>query len=141
MAKLTVDYSGFDRIEATFDHMSRGSIRRIVEAGAKAATQEMKKAVQAAHHVRTGDMLQSVGPGEYHETLNGGYMAVYPQGTDQHGVANAMKAFVINYGRGRKKRNGKMGDQFITGREAATEAIVKDAMQAEADKIIDEINR
>jgi len=141
MARLTIDYGGFDRIEASFDGMSRGGIRRIVEAGAAAAAEEMRKAIVEARHVRTGSMLDSVRAGDYHETLGGGYMSVYPQGEDRHGVSNTVKAFVINYGRGRKKRTARMGDRFITDREDKTEAIVTAAMQAEADRLIDEANR
>jgi len=141
MARLTIDYGGFDRIEASFDGMSRGGIRRIVEAGAAAAAEEMRKAIVEARHVRTGSMRDSVRAGDYHETLGGGYMSVYPQGEDRHGVSNTVKAYVINYGRGRKKRTARMGDRFITDREDKTEAIVTAAMQAEADRLIDEANR
>ena len=141
MAKVEIDYGGFDRIEASFSGMGRDGIRRIVEAGAAAAVVEMKKAITEHHHVRTGDMLNSVRAGQYHEELDGGYMAVYPQDNDRHGVSNTVKAFVINYGRGKKKRTARMGDKFITGKEDQTEAIVTAAMQAEADRLIDEMNR
>lgn len=141
MARLTVDYGGFDRIEATFDGMSRGGIRRIVEAGAKVAADEMRKRIIEARHVRTGSMRDSVRYGEYRETLGGGQMSVYPQGEDAHGVSNTVKAFVINYGRGKKKRTARMGDEFITGPIQQTEAAVKAAMQAEADRLADEMNR
>lgn len=141
MARLTIDYGGLGRIEASFDGMSRSGIRRIVEAGAAAAAEEMRKAIVEARHVRTGSMLGSVRAGDYHETMGGGYMSVYPQGEDLHGVSNTVKAYVINYGRGRKKRTARMGDRFITGREDKTEAIVTAAMQAEADRLADELNR
>lgn len=141
MAKVEIDYGGFDRIEASFEGMGRDGIRRIVEAGAAAAVVEMKKAITEHHHVRTSDMLNSVRAGEYHEELDGGYMAVYPQDNDRHGVSNTVKAFVINYGRGKKKRTARMGDKFITGKEDQTEAIVTAAMQAEVDRLIDEMNR
>lgn len=141
MAQMTIDVNGFDRIEASFDGMGRGMIRKIVEAGAAAAVEEMRKNTTEAHHVRTGSMLAGVRAGEYHETLGGGYMAVYPQGTDAHGVSNTLKAFVINYGRGKKKPGSRMGDKFITGKDSKTEAIVKAAMQAEADRLMDNMNK
>lgn len=141
MARVEIDYGGFDRIEASFNGMSRDGIRRIVEAGAAAAVEEMKKAITEHRHVRTGDMLGSVRAGQYHEELDGGYMAVYPQDEDRHGVSNTVKAFVINYGRGKKKKGSRMGDKFITSKEDRTEAVVKAAMQAEADRLIDEMNR
>lgn len=141
MARLTIDYGGFGKIEAAFDNMSRGSIRKIVEAGAAADVEEMRKDIVEARHVRTGSMRDSVRAGDYHETLGGGYMSVYPQGEDRHGVSNTVKAFVINYGRGKKKRTARMGDKFITGHEDRTEQVVTAAMQAEADRLVDELNR
>lgn len=136
MAQMEIDYDGFDRIEASLEGMGRNGVRRIVEAGATAAADEMRRAITEAHHVRTGDMLSSVRAGEYHETLGGGYMAVYPQGEDRHGISNTVKAFVINYGRGRRKKGSRMGDRFITDKEDKTEAIVLAAMQAEAENLM-----
>ena len=135
MASMTVDYASLDRISASLDGMTRGTIKSIVEAGAKADADEMRKAIEDAHHVRTGNMRDSVRAGEYHETLDGGYMAVYPQGEDSHGVSNTVKAYVINYGRGRRKPGSRLGDKFITTRLPETEEIATAAMQAEADRL------
>ena len=141
MARMTVE--GFDAIDAQLEKlMNRGNIRRIVEAGARADAEQMRGNIRGAGHVRTGSMMQSVRPAEYHEWLGGGEMSVYPQGDDAKGVGNALKAFVINYGRkGRRRRSARMGDQFITGKLPQTEKVVQEAMQAESDRILDEINR
>ena len=139
MANLTIDYGGFDRIQASFEGLSRDAVRRIVEAGAKAAAEEMRKNIVEARHVRTGDMRDSVRAGKYHETLGGGFMAVYPQGEDRHGISNTVKAFVVNYGRGKQKPGSRMGDKFITSKTDHAEEVVKAAMQAEADRLTAEM--
>lgn len=142
MARMTIDPGGLDQVEASFDVNTRAAIRSIVEAGAKAAAEEMQRAIRDAHHVRTGSMLENTRPAEYKETLGGGQMSVYPQGPDGRGVSNTIKAFVINYGRGKRKRGSRMGDKFLTSREqeARTEAAVAAAMQAEADRIAEGMN-
>lgn len=142
MARVSVN--GFELVEDQLSRMGRPMIRRIVEAGAHAAETRMAENTKARRHVRTGDMLESIGENEYRETLGGGSVDVYPQGDDRKGVRNATKAYVINYGRGRKitkrKTANRTGDKFITGDEAKTEQAVVGAMQAESDRLIAEIN-
>ena len=140
----TVKVNGFEMIERQLNRMGRPMIRQIVEAGAKAAEQLMAENTEKARHVRTGDMLGSIGENEYREFLGGGSVEVYPQGDDRKGVRNATKAYVINYGKGRKitkrKKPNKTGDKFITGNESKAEEIVVQAMQAESDRLIAEIS-
>ena len=147
MATLRVD--GFELMDRQFDRMGRTMIRQIVEAGAKAAEKRMAENTEARGHVRTGDMLKSIGTNEYRETLGGGSVDVYPQGDDRKGVRNATKAYVINYGRGKRpygKRpkksptRNRTGDKFITGDESQAEKAVLEAMQAESDRLIAELN-
>ena len=118
----------------------RDNIRRIVMAGADTAEKRVRQNTQQRRHVRTGDMLAAIGSSPYKEALGGGETDVYPLGTDRKGVRNATKAYVINYGRGRKRNGGKMGDHFITGDKQA-EAAVLQAMQAESDRIADEMSK
>lgn len=136
MARMTAD--GFDLLDSQLSMLGRPAIRRIVEAGAQADDSEWRKNIRQARHIRTGSMLENVRPAEYREFMGGGEISVYPQGNDRKGVANAMKAYVINYGRGR--RTEKMGDKFITGKQQQFEEAVDRAMQAESDRILDEIN-
>ena len=82
--------------------------------------------------------MANVRPGIYHEDLNSGWVEVYPQGEDSRGVSNAKKAFVINYGYG-KRRTKKTGDKFITKSERQFKANVQKSMQTESDKLIAEI--
>lgn len=143
MAKMTVDkldvhILGIDNLETS---MRRTGIRRIVEAGAKVAVQLMADNIQKYHHVgKTGDMYRSVGGTEYKETFEGGSMNVYPLGEDSRGVRNAVKAFVINYGRGgnptRRGTQNKTGDHFITGNFRKTKDQVAAAMQSEASAVL-----
>ena len=143
MATLRV--SGFELMDQQFNKMGRPMIKKIVEAGAMAAKQEMIDDTMEKGHVRTGDMLKSIGTNEYREFLGGGSVDVYPQENDRKGVRNATKAYVINYGKGRRpstKQGGRnrTGDKFITGNEAKTEQLVREAMQEESDRLIDELN-
>lgn len=137
MAKQS--FTGFEIVERQMAKLSRGTVRRLVEAGAKALVESTKESVKTHHHIVTGSMEQSVKPGQYHETLEGGWMEVYPQGEDSRGVDNAKKAFVINYGYGGKK-TAKTGDKFITGNKRKRQSAVDAAMEKENQKIINEAN-
>lgn len=146
MAKL--EFSGIDDLEARLAEMDRTMIKGIVMAGADACTKEMQNMIGTYRHVRTGSMQQQVAPAEYHEELSSGWVDVYPQGTDDRGVSNALKAFVINYGIGKNptRRSGgkvknKTGDKFITGNQKRMERGVFTAMQAESDRRIAELNK
>ena len=141
MARLSVN--GFELLDQQLNRMGRPMIRKIVEAGSAAAEARMAEETNKAGHAppgkskrSTGEMLASIGRNEYREFLGGGAQDVYPQGEDGRGVRNATKAYVLNYGRGK----GLKGDHFITGDEAMMERAVVDAMQAESDRLIAEIN-
>lgn len=137
MAKQS--FTGFEIVERQMAKLSRGTVKRLVEAGAKALVESTRESVKTHYHIVTGSMEQSVKPGQYHETLDGGWMEVYPQGEDSRGVSNAKKAFVINYGYGGKK-TAKTGDKFITGNKRKRQSAVAAAMEKENQKIINEAN-
>ena len=138
MAKMT--YSGFENVERQLEKLGRETVKRLVNAGAKALEETTQELTQQYHHVgKTGSMKDSVKPGQYHETLDGGWQEVYPQGNDPRGVSNTVKAFVINYGYG-GKRTEKTGDKFITGNKRKRQEAVTAAMEAENKKIINEAN-
>ena len=142
MARMSVN--GFELLEGQLNRMGRPMIRQILEAGAKAAEKRMAENTKRFRHERNGDMLASIGNNGIREYMGGASTEVYPQGDDRNGVRNATKAYVINYGKGRKitRRNkaNKTGDKFITGDESKAEEIVVQAMQAESDRLIAEIN-
>lgn len=149
----TMKVSGFEIMDERLNRMGRSMIRKIVEAGAGAAEKRMIEDTKERRHVRNSDMLDAIGMNEYRETLGGGSVDVYPQGDDREGVRNATKAYVINYGRGqrpwrkrpkgvkRDKIRNRTGDKFITGNEKKTEAAVAAAMQAESDRLMEELNK
>lgn len=141
MARMKID--GAEYVTVKLSANARETIRRLTMAGAKAAEEIMKANAEARQHVRTGDMIASIRDNGYREWYGGGATDVYPQEDDAKGVRNATKAYVINYGKGRRpttrrgKRN-KTGDKFITGAEKQTEAAVGQAMQAEMARINEE---
>ena len=131
------EYSAAESFDAGLDRLSREGIRKIVMAGADECGQEMQAVIGQYHHVKTGSMQASVKPGKVHEDLGSCWVDVYPQGADSRGVDNALKAFVINYGYG-KRRTAKTGDKFITSNKKQFEAGVGKAMQAASDQLIAE---
>ena len=137
MAKI--EYSGFDDLERGLERLGREGIKRVVMAGADAAIKEIQSRTESYRHVVHGEMLKAVSAGVYHEDLNSAWVDVYPQGEDRRGVSNAKKAFVINFGYG-KRRTDKTGDHFITGQKQTMTAAVLKAMQAESDRIVREMN-
>lgn len=148
MARMTVD--GAEFITEKMGRLSRETIKSITMAGAKAAEKRMADNTKKRQHVRTGDMLGSIGNTGYTEFYQGGSTWVYPQGEDSRGVRNATKAYVTNYGKGqrpytkRPKRNpqrNRTGDKYITGDEKNTEQAVQAAMQEECDRLSEEINK
>ena len=145
----TVKVDGFELVDRQLDRLGRTMIRQIIEAGAHAAEKRMAENTEKRKHVRTGDMLRSIGMNEYREYLGGGSVDVYPQGEDSRGARNATKAYVINYGKGRRPmtkrpkrdpRQNLTGDKYITGDESQAEKLITEAMQAESDRLIAEIN-
>ena len=131
--------------------LERGTVKRIVMAGADACVEETKRNIEEYHHVgATGSMRESVRSGRYREWMGGGAADVYPQGEDSKGVGNALKAFVIDRGigqrpntkRSRGKARNRTGDHFLTKKTAGkAEAAVVRAMEAEFDRIIEENNK
>jgi hypothetical protein len=144
MAKMIIDGNEF--VVEKMARMSRTAIQQITMAGAHAAEERMKANTEARRHVRNGDMVGSIGNNGYREFYGGGATDVYPLGEDQKGVRNATKAYVINYGKGRRpetkrKKRNRTGDHFITGDEKNTEAAVRQAMQAESDRLSEEYDK
>lgn len=113
---------------------------KMLDAGADAAVDEWKAGIVRHRHVDTGEMLNSVGvaPG----TRKGRKREIYPLGSDRKGVRNAEKAYVLNYGRGKGKRNrrskksvvGLKGDRFVDDIQKKTELSTYKAMS----KVFDE---
>ena len=137
--KLIVD--GIEGLEGQLEQlMSRENSRRIVEAGSAAAVRVLQEKTGEKGHIVTGEMQAAFAPGRYHEDIGQCWQDVYPQGNDSRGIDNAKKAYVINYGYGKRKTK-KTGDKFITGSKKTLEEAVGAAMRAEAERIQNEIMR
>ena len=142
-----------DDLDVQITHLGelrRDAVKRIVMAGAAACVEAEKRSIEEYHHIgKTGSMRESVRPGEYREGVGTGSVYVYPQDNDSRGVSNAMKAFVIDNGIGRrpntKRSRGKVanktGDHFLTKKtKKQAEEVTIRAMEAEYDRIIAENN-
>lgn len=147
MAKFNVN--GAELVVEQINRMGRPMMRKIVEAGAQAAERRMRENTERARHVRNRDMMDAIGDNGISEGLEGASTEVYPQGDDRRGERNATKAYVINYGRGKRpytkrpKKNPRRnltGDKFITGDEKKAEEVIRAAMQAESDRLSAENN-
>lgn len=143
MARMIVD--GTEFISEKLEKRSRTTIQLVTMAGAKAAENRIKEMTSSRQHVRNSDMMDATTNNGYREWFGGGSTEVYPQGDDRKGVRNATKAYVINYGKGRRpttKRGtrNRTGDKFITGDEKNIEKAVFEAMQAECDRLTEQLN-
>ena len=132
MARCSYDFGDLD---SGLQFMGREAVRRIVMAGAEACVHATRDNIQQYRHIVSGSMQEGVRPGKYHEDLGSGWVEVYPQGDDGRGISNAKKAFVINYGYGKRKTR-KTGDKFITGNKKKYETSVAKAMQDESDRVV-----
>lgn len=146
MATLDFDVdSAIGQLQRTETALWKGGKRRILEAGARVEVDLLGRETVNAGHYATGSMMRSFKSGQYKDhDVDGASIAVYPQGKDGRGRDNAVKAFVIDRGRGRNPTQhgtaNKTGDHFITGSAPTTEGPVLDAMEAEANRILEEVN-
>lgn len=133
------EYDGYERVEGQLIRLNRDMRKEVVMAGAAACVEQTKKEIVQYRHVVTGSMMEGVAPGKIHEDIDSTWVEVYPQGDDGRGISNAKKAFVINYGYG-KRRTEKTGDKFITGNRKTMQEIVSRAMQAKSEELIKQLN-
>lgn len=76
-------------------------VDEMLDAAAEIVRDGWKESAKAHGHIDTGAMINSID-----FTVNGDvralYRDIYPQGTDAKGVRNAMKAFILHYGKSSK---------------------------------------
>ncbi len=138
MARMTVEMG---QLEVQLKVLGeRENLRRILQAGVEKCVEILQNRTDEKHHIITGDMRAGIKGGKIHEDVGSIWQDVYPQGNDRRGKSNAVKAYVINYGRGGRK-TPKTGDKFITGKSAELKSAVRGAMAAEAEKIKNEVMR
>lgn len=102
MAKLTA--TGFEELEAAMLRRSQAA-EKAIPAMLKAGGEVMKQAFQAETKKldstgrSTGDLTASIKVSAVKERDGARFVEVAPTGKDRHGVRNAEKGFVLNYGR------------------------------------------
>lgn len=118
-------------------------MRKLGEESGEAATamlqagaEEVKKAWRLAaeeHGLRdTGDMIESIGFAREPKDIGGiKEIDIYPQGKDRHGVRNAEKAFILNYG-----RTGYDPTYWVEDADRYSEDYAIPAMQAVWDEFV-----
>ena len=75
----------------------------MLRAGGNVFQREWISEAQRLRHVRTGDMLASIGQTNPKDKGGGLQVDIYPQGKGRKGVRNSVKAFVLHYGRAGKR--------------------------------------
>lgn len=102
MAKFTV--TGLDDVQEAMLRRDKATMEAVPEM-LKAGGEVIKNAFQAETKKLnstgrgTGDLTASIKVSAVKERNGGKYVDIAPTGTDRHGVRNAEKGFVLNYGR------------------------------------------
>jgi len=102
-----------------------GAADEALKAGADVVVEAWKTAIDEFGLVDTGAMRDSVAAKGPKADGNARKVDIYPLGKDSHGVRNAEKAFVLNYGRSNLKATN-----FVNKAEADAEEKALAAMQA-----------
>jgi hypothetical protein len=104
--------------------------QEMLDEGAKIIEFHWVKSIKKHNHVDTGAMVRSVGVAK--GTRAKKFRDIFPQGKDEKGVRNALKAFRANYG-----KSGINGSHFVDEAETNAKAEVAVAMQEKLDKYIE----
>lgn len=104
--------------------------QEMLDEGAKIIEFHWVKSIKEHGHVDTGAMVNSVGVAKGTKAKK--FRDIFPQGKDEKGVRNALKAFRTHYGKG-----GVNGSHFVDEAEANAQAEVAVAMQDKLDKYIE----
>lgn len=133
MARLSVH--GLDEMEAKLKKLEQGlrgeAEVKMLKAGAAVLVGAWQGEIAAKHH-KTGVMESNVGMTDVQTGNDGLEISVYPQGTDNHRITNAQKAYILHYGRRPTHKGTKAikGDKFVTEAEKKAKPQVIEAMQA-----------
>ena len=132
MARFEV--TGLDKVQASIEKRSEAATKAIpsmLKAGAEVLVKAQKEqaAIMFTGDRSTGDLEHSIAAGKIKGNDVEKYVEVYPQGVDRHGVRNAEKAFVQEYGRKRmdarpymSTANAKCGDEVSAAMRKEWEA-------------------
>lgn len=103
---VRVDTSGLDEVIQQMKQMHETSgkaARAMLTAGANEFQREWINAAIRNKHVKTGDMKDSVASTGVRDRDGALSSEIYPQGTGRTGVSNALKAYVLHWGRAGKR--------------------------------------
>lgn len=103
---------------------------KMLDEGAKVIVKEWKKSIKKYNHIRTGQMIESVG--SWRKNIHS-LREIYPQGKDDKGVRNAEKAFIAHYG-----KSGQIGTRFVDDAESNGEPEAVLRMQEVFDEYLKE---
>lgn len=141
MARMEVE--GFDQMaimQVKDADIRRTVVKKMLWAAGKVMEKELKKSIHERHHVVSGDMEKSVVQSEVHELIDGGYVEVYPQGTDSRGVDNYMKHKVINTGAWNKGSGHRWKkDKYAEAAEKRAEGFIKPVMDMQMQMSLKEL--
>lgn len=102
---MKVETSGIDEVLDAMGRMQQltgDTAKAMLRAGGNVLQREWISEAERLRHVKTGDMLKSVG--QTNPKDKGGLQVdIYPQGKGRKGVRNSVKAFVLHYGRDGKR--------------------------------------
>lgn len=104
--------------------------QKMLDEGAKIVTSEWRRSINNHKHMKSYSMVRSVGVAK--GTRAKKFRDIFPQGKDEKGVRNALKAFRTNYG-----KSGINGSHFVDEAETNAKAKVAAVMQDKLDKYIE----
>lgn len=99
---MRIETSGLDEIiehMKQMGEMSGKAARAMLTAGANEFQREWINAAARHKHVQTGDMKDSVTSTSISSEDGALETSIYPKGTDRKNVSNAVKAYVLHWGR------------------------------------------
>ena len=102
MAKFTV--TGLDDVQEAMlrrDKATMEAVPEMLKAGGAVMQEAQRAEIRTMFRSRrsTGDLAASITVSKVKDRDGGKMVEVYPDGKDRHGVRNATKGFVLQYGR------------------------------------------
>lgn len=97
----------------------------MLEKGSQVVVKAHKESIISVGLVKTGAMRDSIAPGKYQNTDDGGEIDVYPHGKDENGTRNAEKGYINEYGSSRHEAKHWMQSANDKCEDAAVDAMAE----------------
>ena len=124
---MRIDTSGIDDIAAELlreQGKANDAVRAMLAAGAEIVKRAWRESAERHDHRDTGAMIDSIEADKaIRSNSTGGFVEIYPRGKDGHGVRNAEKAFILNYGTSRIPASHWVEEADADAEEPALEAM------------------